>query len=172
VLKPDRQCTYNVTLRRVLATIMCVCVCVCVYIYICSLGYPACNEHAPYFHLWPAPLYSTFPHYLTKGRIFGKKKVTEPKMYVLFFSTTFVWNIPILRRNEQDKIKKMYFGLHVKYPSFFSDFNEILTFSTDFRNILKYQISWKKSSSGSRVFPFGRIDGRTAGRTEGQTWRS
>jgi len=36
---------------------------------ICSLSYPACNAHAPYCHLWPAPLYSIFPHYLTNGTI-------------------------------------------------------------------------------------------------------
>jgi hypothetical protein len=37
----------------------------------------------------------------------------------------------------------MYAGLHVKYPLFFSDFNETWIFSTDFRKILKYQIVWK-----------------------------
>ena len=48
------QCTCNVTLRRVHATIIAVekqyvlCVCVCV----CSLRYPARNAHAPYCHLW------------------------------------------------------------------------------------------------------------------------
>jgi len=36
----------------------------------CSLRYPACNAHAPYCHLWPAPLYHNFPHYLIKGTIF------------------------------------------------------------------------------------------------------
>jgi hypothetical protein len=37
----------------------------------------------------------------------------------------------------------MYIGLHVKYPLFLSDCNETLTFSTDFRKILKCQMSLK-----------------------------
>ena len=41
---------------------------------ICSLRHPACNAHAPYYHLWPAPLYSIFPHYLINRR-FSEKKV-------------------------------------------------------------------------------------------------
>jgi len=68
----------NVTLRRILATVFAivlhivsvsvnVCVCVCV----CSLSHPACNAHAPYCHLCPAPLYNCFPHYSIHGTIFG-----------------------------------------------------------------------------------------------------
>jgi len=59
--------------------------CVC----ISSLRYTACNAHAPYCHVWPALLYNIFPHYLIKDKIF-EKKVTENKMCVLIFSTTFV----------------------------------------------------------------------------------
>jgi hypothetical protein len=67
---------YNVTLRSVRAAIvgeeeqralhnLRVCM--------CSLRYPAFNAHAPYCHLWPAPLYSTFLHSLPNGTIFEKK---------------------------------------------------------------------------------------------------
>jgi hypothetical protein len=44
-----------------------------------SHRYPACNAHAPYCHLCPAPLYHIFPHYLVNGTIFEKKKVIEHK---------------------------------------------------------------------------------------------
>jgi len=44
------------------------------------------------YYLWPVPLYNRFPHYLINGTIFErkKKKVTEFKMCVLIFSTTFL----------------------------------------------------------------------------------
>jgi len=60
----DRQCTYNVTVTRILVTtvevekqkyyIFRVCV--------CSLSYAACNGHAPFSHLWPATFYSSRRH--------------------------------------------------------------------------------------------------------------
>ena len=37
----------------------------------------------------------------------------------------------------------MSLGLHVKYVLFLQDCNETWIFSTDFRDILKYQNSWK-----------------------------
>jgi hypothetical protein len=55
-----------------------------------SLSYPARNKHAPYCRLRPATLHNIFPHYLIKGTIFEKKKVTEHKICVLISSTNFV----------------------------------------------------------------------------------
>jgi len=37
----------------------------------------------------------------------------------------------------------MYIGLHVKCPSFLSDYNSTWSFSADLRKRFKYQISWK-----------------------------
>jgi hypothetical protein len=108
---------------------------------ICSLRYPACNVLAPYCHLWPAPLYNIFPHYLINGTTFEKKLLSTKCVFWLslqILSETFL----ILRRNERDMIK-VYIDVHIKYPLFLNDFNETWNFTTDFRKILKYQISWK-----------------------------
>jgi len=53
----------------------------------------------------------------------------------------------------------MYIGLRVKYPLFFSDFNETKIFPTDFRNMLKYQMS-RKSFQCEPSF-YMRTEGRT-----------
>jgi len=70
----DRQCTHNVTLRHVRAFVLpslqekrnsyyifwaC----------ICRLSHPAYNAHAPYCHLYRAPVYNIFPRYLINGTI-------------------------------------------------------------------------------------------------------
>ena len=79
-------------------------------------------------------------------------------MRALFFSTSFVGNISH-SKNWARFDQKIYIGQHVKYPLFFSDFNESLIFSTNFRKILNYQISW---NSVQRESSFSM-------RTEGQT---
>jgi hypothetical protein len=88
---------------------MCVCICMCararlgkcmrvracgcgcmgagVILKACSLTYAACNSHAPYC-MRPVCLHRIFPHYLTKGKIFGEKLLNIK--YVLIFSTTFI----------------------------------------------------------------------------------
>jgi hypothetical protein len=64
--KQYMQWTYNATMSRVRATIVAMEEKYVLHILcMCSLSYPACNAHAPYCHLWPAPLHIVSPpHYL------------------------------------------------------------------------------------------------------------
>ena len=65
--------------------------------------------HAPYCHLWPAPLYNTVPLFLIKTG-FKKKKVIENKRCV-WVSLQFLYEtFLILRRNERDVIKYIYWS--------------------------------------------------------------
>jgi len=98
----------------------------------------------------PVGLYSIFWHCLIKGTTFEKKFLNIKCVFwfsLQLLSETFL----IPRRTEWGMIKK-YVDFHVKYPLFLSDFNEIWIFSTDFRKIPNYQISWNLSS-GNLVIP-------------------
>jgi hypothetical protein len=153
--------TYNPTFGRVRATIVAVekpWVLHKLSVCICSLRYPASKAHAPYCHLWPAPLYNIFSHFLINGTIF-EKKVTDTKC-VFIFCTAFVWNISHSKKKRARYDKKMYIFLHAKYSLFLSDFNESWTSLTDFRIIhIKFH---KNPPSGSWVVPCGRTDGHDA----------
>jgi hypothetical protein len=56
----------------------------------------------------------------------------------------------------------MYTGLHVKYPSYLSEFNETWIRSTDFLKILKYQTLMEAA-----LF-IKQTDGRTEGQMNGR----
>ena len=86
-----------------------------------SLKYATCNEHAPYFHLWPVQLYDFFT-YPTKCTI--KKKLLNVKRVVRFSVQILSEIFVILKRSERDIIKKVYWS-RCKVPLFLSDFNGI-----------------------------------------------
>jgi len=57
-----------------------------------------------------------------------------------------------------------FIGLHVKFPLVLSSFNESWIFSTHFRKILEYKISWK-SLQWQSSFSM-RTDGRVGDQTD------
>ena len=54
-----------------------------------------------------------FPHYLIKGKIFGKKNFVNHKMCVFIFFLQFYSERFLILRTERDEIK-MYIGRRVK----------------------------------------------------------
>jgi hypothetical protein len=78
------------------------------------------------------------------------------KFCVLIFSTTFLWNLSHCKKKLWSN---MYMSLHVNYTLFFSDFSETWIFSTHFRKMLEYSISWKSVQWEPKCSI--RSDGRT-----------
>ena len=86
-------------------------------------------------------LCNILPRYVINGKIFGGKFV-EHKICVLDFLYIFRLKHLILRRNGRDIIINTHKS-SCKCPLLLSHFNQIWFFLTDFRKMLKYEISWK-----------------------------
>jgi hypothetical protein len=99
-----------------------------------------------------------FPHYPINSTIF-ENKIVEHNMCVLVFSMTFLRNVSHSEKDSARCDHKCNIGLNLKYQIFFLDFDEIQIFSTDFRKILKYQISTKFLLWEPHYYM--RADGRT-----------
>ena len=162
----DRQCTYNVTIRRVRATIVAAekqkvlhILSVCLYLWVPSVKC-ACVILSSV--AWSALQYFST---LSLKRDDFRKKVIEHKMCVLIFSTTFVWNI--------SHSKKKLARYDHKCISVFMNSNryssQILMKLEFSRQICeKYWDSkfHETSSIVSRVVPRGRTDGRSDRQTD------
>ena len=101
------KCTYHLTLRNVRITTVAVVkqyntFWECVFSFRCYV----CNSHTGYCHLWPV----CFPTLSHKRYVFCKNKILNMK-YVFWFS---LWLFPgtflILRGNERDRIKNVYWS--------------------------------------------------------------
>ena len=109
ILVQDRQCTCNVTFRRVRAIIVVVekqyyTTWVCV----CSLRHPECHAHAPYCHLQPlAPVYIFFFTLSHKRYDFRKKKLVNIKCVFPVSLQLLSERFFILRINYWDMIENV-----------------------------------------------------------------
>ena len=127
-----------------------------IWVCICSLRYPGCNARAPYFHLWPVPLYNIFPHYLISGKIFRKNLLNTN--CVFWFSLRCVSeNFVIPRRNERGMNTNVCLSsCEVPFILFRSSWNlNFLNRFSKFPPNIKFH---ENPSSGSRIFPCGRTD--------------
>jgi hypothetical protein len=68
----------------------------------------------------------------------------------------FVWNFSVSEKNSVTYCHKVFIYLHIKYPSFLSDFKETCLSSTDLHVIFH-----ENQSSGSQVIPCGLMDRQT-----------
>ena len=123
------------------------------WVYFCSPRYPACNAHAPYFHLWPVPLYKTFSVLSHKRHDCGKKSLSKKCVFwypLQRLSQAFF----TLRRTERDMIKNVYVLLAV-YPNtivFFYQLDaQILYFHTFITFLYMFRALLCSSSGGHRL---------------------
>jgi hypothetical protein len=108
-----------------------------------------------------------FPRYLINCTIFEKKKkkrLLNTYCVSWFCLQLLLETFPILKRIDWDRANVYIISLHVKYPSFLSDFNESWISSTDFLKILKCKISWKPLQWEPSCSM--RTDGQTDGHDE------
>jgi hypothetical protein len=90
-------------------------------------------------------------------RVLGEKTLSNIKC-VFCFSLQILSETYFFLRRIQRMLSLLYIGLHVKCPLFLADVNESWIFWTDFRKIMKYQISrrspppqWEPSCSCGRT---------------------
>ena len=112
----------------------------CVFTRACSLNYPACNAHAPYF-MRPLWLHHIFRHYLINGTIFEKKMLNTK--CVFWFSLQLSFEKFLLVKRIKRDVAKNVEKSSCKLPLLLSEFKETWIFSTDFRKNLRYQVFLK-----------------------------
>jgi len=75
--KQDKRCTYKRNIELHSCNNCCSRKAIIITYFVCvfvPLGIQHAMRIAPYCHLWPAPFYNIFPHFLINGTIFGKNR--------------------------------------------------------------------------------------------------
>jgi hypothetical protein len=113
----------------------------------CECVFVALNiQHAirvRYIVICDLPGCTIFFHYFKNGTNFGEEKSYWKLSAYFDFINNFCLKHFSCSEELNEIRSKVYIGLHVEYWSFLSGFNETCIFSTYFRKMYKYQISWK-----------------------------
>ena len=121
------------------------------WVCVCSLIYPACDAHAPYCQLWPAPLYNIFPHCLIKVTTFGKRIIEHKICFDFLYN--FGLKLFFSFWEELSEIcSKMYIGLHVQVPVILVRFQLKLNILDRFWKYTHLSIFTKISAVGTELF--------------------
>ena len=114
--------------------------------------------------LWPSMLNKNFSTLLHKWQDFGKK-ITEHKMCVSISRTYMSDMFLILKRTEQNVIKKSR-GFQVKYSLLLSDFNVSVILPMFLSKNTQISITTTSCLVRAQLFhAYGRTDGRKDGKT-------
>ena len=147
-VEQGRQCTYNVTLRRVRSTIVAVekqvCVCVCVCVFVCVRERTLVTQHAKRMrHIilssvaCPAvPYVSILPY-----NDFRKKFLNIKCFFLFYLQLSFETFLNLKRIQQETVIRTQVFKSSI-HSLFVSYFNETWIFSTNYWKILTYEIFW------------------------------
>jgi len=123
---------------------------------VCGSRYPACIAHAPCCHLWPAQLYSIFPHYVVNGTIFEKKKLLNIKCAFWFFCN-FCLKLYHSLNNRARHDNNVFWSLckvSVIFVSFWGNLNfrDTVSKNTEMSNF------FENTFSGSWIVPCGQTN--------------
>jgi hypothetical protein len=100
--------------------------------------------------------YSTLSH----KRRNSLKNVTEHEMWVVTFYTNFLLQHFSFQEELNKICSKMYSGLHVRYPSFLSDFNESCKFLDRFSKNAEISNFMKIRAVGDELLHAGGLSDR------------
>jgi hypothetical protein len=125
-----------------------------------SVRYPACKEHVPYCHLWPAPFYGIFPLCLTNSKIFRKEKLLNIRCVSWFSPQILSENISHSKKNwvRYDQNCMLVFMYSTRYSC---QILMKLEFSQHIFEIYSNDKFHENSSSVRQVVPCGRTERET-----------
>ena len=153
--KQNRQCIYNVMLRRVHTTIVVVekqrvlhSLCVCLAL---GIRHAMCMSHIVICGL---PLSALFFHIISQTARLSNTKLPNTKCVFWFSLQLYIKHLS-LYEELSEMWSEICIGLHVKYRLLLSDFSKTWIFSTDFRKIPDFM---KILSMGAELL---HTDGRT-----------